>query len=314
MSGLRAAYGLMGVPARIMGEAVDPATPSPGRRETDDNSAYPAPVLRTIRPQNSGWPWSVAYGMAQTTGAAVTLPFDRATVAAMLPAGLELLPQTVTPAGQHPVILLFARQRNVRPNLFPFGMTYNEFICAIPWVRHSDPALQDLPPLICPTLLYLNALAPILLGIYGYGFNKIRADITADGDSYVIRDAATQSEIIACRFAPDGPQTAPRDLPLFSQTWPAWEMPMVTRNKLGAWQYSVYDFSLAQARMQPITMDIRIAGPDLGLPTGVINPASIATTALGGFFLTAAGTINNPFQSAQLLRHMRLGLTEQSKR
>lgn len=313
MSGLRAAYGLLGLPARIMGEAADPVTPAPGKREMADNSAYPAPVLRTIVPQNSGWPWSVAFGMAQTTGAAVTLPFDRATVAAMLPAGLELMPQTVTPAGQHPVILLFARQRNVRPNLFPFGMTYNEFICAVPWVRHSDPALQDLPPLICPTLLYLDSLVPILLGVYGYGFNKLRAAMTADGDSYVIRDATTQAEIIACRFAPDGPQTAPRDLPFFSQTWPAWEMPMVTRNKLGAWQYSVYDFSLAQARMQPISMEIRIAQPRLGLPVGTLKPASIAATALGGFFLTAAGTINNPFQSAQLLRQMRLGKAEQSK-
>jgi hypothetical protein len=81
---------------------------------------------------------------------------------------------------------------------------------------------------------------------------------------------------------------------------------------LGAWQYSVFDFSLAQARMQPITMEIRVAQPKLGLPIGVIKPASIATTALGGFFMTAAGTINNPFQSAQLLRQMRLGTSGQS--
>jgi hypothetical protein len=305
MSGLRAAAGLMGVPAQIVGEATDPPVPQPGKRQATDHEAYPAPVLRTIVPQNSGWPWSVAYGMAQTTGAAVTLAFPRDKVAAMLPSGLELMPQTVTAMDHHPVILLFARQRNVRPNLFPFGMNYNEFICAVPWVRHTDTALQDLPPLICPTVLYLDSLAPILLGVYGYGFNKIRADMTADGGSYIIRDASDQSEIIACSFAPDGAQTNPRDLPLFGATWPAWEMPMVTRNKLGAWQYSVYDFSLAQARMQPVTMEVRIASDRLGLPDQVVSVPSIATSALGGFFLTAAGTINNPFQSAQLLRQMR---------
>jgi hypothetical protein len=86
---------------------------------------------------------------------------------------------------------------------------------------------------------------------------------------------------------------------------------MVTRNKLGHWQYSVYDFSLAQARMQPIDMEIRINGPRLGLPVGVIRPPSITNSPLGGFFLTAAGTINNPFQSAQLLRQMRAANTEQ---
>ena len=86
---------------------------------------------------------------------------------------------------------------------------------------------------------------------------------------------------------------------------------MVTHNKLGHWQYSVYDFSLAQARMQPLSMEIRINSPKLGLPLGVVRPDSIATSATGGFFLTAAGTINNPFQSAQLLRQMRAAKTKQ---
>ena len=305
MSGLRAAAGLAGIVPDIAGELADPPAPRPGAGTARRDPPYTAPVLPTLVPQNSTWPWSVAYGMAQTTGAAVTLPFDRAVVAAMLPAGLELMPQSVTTPDQHPVILLFARQRNVRPNLFPFGMNYNEFICAVPWVRHTDPALQDLPPLICPTLLYLDSLVPILLGVYGYGFNKIRAGITADASSYIIRDADDQTEIIACQFTPAGPQSSPRNLAQFASTWPAWEQPMVTHNKLGHWQYSVYDFSLAQARMQPLSMEIRINSPKLGLPLGVVRPDSIATSATGGFFLTAAGTISNPFQSAQLLRQMR---------
>ena len=241
MSGLRAAAGLMGVPVNIVGEVANPV-PGKGHHGAGSPEVPMAPVLSTIRPQNSAWPWSSVYGMAQTTGATVMLPFPRATVAAMLPKGLQLAPQTLTGPDEHPVILLFARQRDVRPNQLPFGMNYAEFICAVPWAQHSDPALQDLPPLIVPTKLYLDSMPPILLGIYGYGFPKERAAMFVDMDSYIIRDAKTDEEIISCSFDRTGPQVRAHDLQMFDQTRAGYEMAMVTRNRIGQWQYSVYDF------------------------------------------------------------------------
>ncbi|RYH12245.1 NAD(P)-binding protein [Tropicimonas sp. IMCC6043] len=297
MSGLRAAAGLAGKPVRIIGELADPIPREPS------NAPKPrAPVLTSYRPQNSGWPWSAAFGMAETTGPTVTLPFPRAAVAAMLPAGLEPAEQSLTPPGTHPVTLLFGRQRNVRPNLMPFGMNYSEFICAVPWVRHSDPELQDLPPLLTPTRLYLDASLPVLLGVYGYGFPKQKAAVDDVDGSYVVRDPVTDAEIISCSYRMAGAEVPARELANFERVRPGFEMAMVTRNKLGQWQYSVYDFSLGQARLQPLEMTIRISSPALGLPLGDITPADIATSPFGGVFLTCDATINNPLQSADLRR------------
>ncbi|MFV0360438.1 NAD(P)-binding protein [Tropicimonas sp.] len=298
MSGLRAAAGLAGLPVDIVGEEADPV---PGEPCDYSRSEKPmAPVLQSIRAQNSPWPWSSLYGMAQTTGATVTLPFPRDHVAAMLPAGLEPAPQTLTGPAEHPVILLFARQRNVRPNQLPFGWNYCEFICAVPWARHTDPRLQDLPPLIVPTRLYLDSLPPILLGIWGYGFPKLRATICADLTSYVVRDAKTDREIVSCSFEREGAEVLAHQITPFEAVRPAYEMAMVTRNRIGQWQYSVYDFSLGQALLQPLKMEIRISSDALGLPEGQITAPPISASPFGGAFLTSDATINNPLQSFEL--------------
>lgn len=303
MSGLRAAAGLRGERPIIVGEEVNPV---PGGSGYLPGKTVPmAPVLKTIRAQNSAWPWSSIYGMAQTTGASVVVPFPREVVQKLLPKGLELGEQDITEKGDHPVILLFARQRDVRPNQLPFGMDYSEFICAVPWVRHSDPSLQELPPLITPTKLYLDSLPPILLGIYGYGFPKERASMHVDMDTYIIRDAKSDDEIISCSFERAGPKMRAHALPFFDKVRAGYEMAMVTRNRLGQWQYSVYDFSLGQAELEPLSMEIRISSDCFGLPKGVIKAPDIRTSSLGAFFLTSDATISNPLQSFDLLRTLR---------
>ncbi|MBF9058582.1 NAD(P)-binding protein [Rhodobacterales bacterium HKCCSP123] len=303
MSGLRAAAGLMGVTPEIVGEEADPI---PGGVDDIINADVPkAPVLRSIRSQNASWPWSSVYGMAQTTGATVVLPFARQTVEGMLPKGLVLAEQDLTPTDMHPVILLFARQRDVRPNLAPVGMNYSEFICAVPWVKHADPGLSDLPPMITPTKLYLDSLPPILLGIYGYGFPKERASMQVDMDTYIIREAQGDAEIISASFHRTGPKVRAWQLANFDAIRPAYEMAMVTRNRLGQWQYSVYDFSLGQAELEPLEMEVRIASDALSLPQGVTQAPSLDQSPFGAFFLTADATINNPLQSFELRRILR---------
>lgn len=303
MSGLRAASGLLGKRPSIIGEEVNPVPGGLG--QTPSKDVPMAPVLKTIRAQNSQWPWSSVFGMAQTTGASVVVPFPRDVVQKLLPSGLELDKQDITKSDEHPVILLFARQRDVRPNQLPFGMNYCEFICAVPWVRHTDPSLQALPPLIVPTKLYLDSLPPILLGIYGYGFPKERAAMHVDMDTYIIRDAKTDEEIISCSFERTGPKTRAHALPFFDKVRDGYEMAMVTHNRLGQWQYSVYDFSLGQAELEPLKMEIRISSDRFGLPPGIIKTPDISTSSLGAFFLTSDATISNPLQSFQLLKQLR---------
>ncbi|MXU63911.1 NAD(P)-binding protein [Oceanomicrobium pacificus] len=292
MSGLRAAEGLTGVDMKIVGENEVPGAMPKSK------PVYP--TLTTLRPQNTKFPWSGAYGMAQTTGPTVMLGRPRAEVEKLLPEGLELAPQDLTGPDQHPIILLFGRQRDVRPNLLPIGMDYLEFICAVPYVRHTDPALQDMPPLITPTRLYLNALPPILLGVYGYGFPKLRARMSSDASCYEVCDPRDGSPIISCEFKFSGPQARAEDYEPMARVRPAYEMAMVNKNKLGMWQYAYYDFSLGQALVQPLDMEIKVYSDCFGLEPCVLKPPSVKDSPLGGFFLTSAATINNPLQSFEL--------------
>ncbi|HVG48731.1 MAG TPA: acetoacetate decarboxylase family protein, partial [Rubellimicrobium sp.] len=302
MSGMRAAAGLAGVPPDIVGEEVDPI---PGGARVEPDSF--APVLKTYRPQNSPWPWSALYGMAETTGPCVTLAYPRDAVARMLPSGLALAPQALTGPDQHPVILLFGRQRDVRMNAMPRGMTsYLEFICAVPYVIHADPREGRTPPMIWPQKLYLDSDPPIGLGVWGYGFPKERASILLDDGSYIVRDRRTGREILSCTWTSKGARDRAFAFPQFSRVRAAYEMAMVTKRPLvGTWQYSVYDFSLDSALLEPVEMEVRVGVNAFGLPPGLVRPPSIAEAPLGAFFLTADGTINNPFQSREIRQRLR---------
>jgi len=81
----------------------------------------------------------------------------------------------------------------------------------------------------------------------------------------------------------------------------------VTPHRLLGWQYTVYDFSLDSAHMAPLAMEVRIGANDFGLPAGLHHVPPLSLSALGGFFLTAGGTINNPFQSFDIKARLRQG-------
>ena len=51
-------------------------------------------------------------------------------------------------------------------------------------------------------------------------------------------------------------------------------------------------------------MEVRVGPNGFGLPPGLHRPPSIAESPLGGFFLTADGTINNPFQSPEIRQRL----------
>ncbi len=65
----------------------------------------------------------------------VLLTMPSANVQQMLPAELELAPQAITPAGTHPLLLMFGHQLDVEIHLGPaemFDMDYLEFVLDTP--------------------------------------------------------------------------------------------------------------------------------------------------------------------------------------
>src|SRR5512143_1329851 len=68
----------------------------------------------------------------------VILQLDQATVASMLPPEIALMPQTLTPPGQHPVMMSFNIQSNVRLEwgwLRGPRFNYLEFAVGVPFTQ-----------------------------------------------------------------------------------------------------------------------------------------------------------------------------------
>jgi uncharacterized protein with NAD-binding domain and iron-sulfur cluster len=296
MSGMRAAAGLANEKLEIVGE-------SDGVQGAAPNRVRPLDLV-SLRAQNQSWPWSAMYGMAQTRGANAVMAFPRATVQAMLDPGLVLAAQDMTPPDQHPVLLLFGWQGDVRPNRMPFGGgNYLEFIVSVPFVQHATARDHERcpGPFIYMPKLFLDQLFPTLLGIFGYGYNKELASIRADKTDYTVFQRSTQKALISASFQATGPTASEVDFPHFHITRKPYGLPLVSRTKLGTWHYSFYDFALGQALIQPIDMTIKVYSKDVGgLPPGTYTVPSIEQQGMGAFFIATDATISNPLQSLTL--------------
>lgn len=301
MSGMRAAAGLAREKLEIVGE-------SDGLHGAAPQAKRPADLV-SLRAQNQSWPWSGMYGMAQTRGANAVIALPRATVATMLEPGLELAAQDMTAPDQHPVLLLFAWQGDVRPNRVPFGGgNYLEFIVSVPFVQHQSARLRaDCPgPFIYMPQLFLDQLFPTLLGIWGYGYNKELATIRADESDYTVFRRNTQIAMISASYRKTGDTGSEVDFPHFKTTRKPYSLPLISRTRWGSWHYSFYDFALGQALIQPIEMTIKVYTNEVGrLPPGTYTVPSIQTQGLGAFFVATDATISNPLQSPLLAAQIR---------
>ena len=297
LSGRRAAAGLAGERLTL-----------PGEKDLipEQDRGRPAQRLGREAP-NLPWPWHMVYGLLQTSGANAMLGFPDEVVRAMLPAGLELDRQFLTPPGQHPVVLYFGWQDQVRVNFWPRGWDYLEFIISIPYVRHADLGLRTAVPgpFIYMPRLFLNKRAPVLLGVWAYGYNKALAEMSADDRHYAVR-AQDGSPIVSCSFERARATGSCVDFPRMRAIQQAYALPLVSRTRWGQWLYSYFDFALGQALIQPIDMSIEIHDPAAtGLPAGRHAVPSVVGSDLGGFFMSTAASISNPLQSRVLGRRIR---------
>ena len=185
-----------------------------------------------------------------------------AVAAALLPPGLELLPQNSAPAGRHPLILLFGEHGRVGAAGLRYGLRYREFVLALPCVR---PRAGPRGPFCHLPLLLLDRRLPVLLGRWLYGFAKRLAGIrwTANGFDIARRSDGAPLLEARCRPLALGPASAPvrglLEQPLISGGGPRW-------------RYARFDFGWAQARLQAVEAEIAIdPGLLTGLPVGPIR-------------------------------------------
>eukprot|EP00966_Prymnesium_polylepis_P255819 5910096-Prymnesium_polylepis.1 len=130
-------------------------------------------------------PWLPA-GEGSYDALLVTLAVDEALATTLLPPGLRLAPQMLTPSHSHPFIFAFGNQSNVRPiRPLPkiFDVSYFEFIHAIPYVLACSDDGRCRGPFVYSPKLFLDKLLPVELG-WLYGLNKHVVSRYANGAGF----------------------------------------------------------------------------------------------------------------------------------
>jgi hypothetical protein len=126
----------------------------------------------------------------------VTLALPTARVRDLLPAGLELGEQQVTPPGTHPVILFFHdmfRAQMSMPTLLP-NMTYREHSVGVPFSFLSSGSITPgMPgPYYFMPKLYLDNFWATIGGLVFWGFAKEMASVLVTATSYTVTSLTGQ--------------------------------------------------------------------------------------------------------------------------
>ncbi|HEX2525184.1 MAG TPA: NAD(P)-binding protein [Geminicoccus sp.] len=288
MSGLQAARALSKLPFEVVGEG-----------DVLENTAPRPPGLDGLAASAAPFPFSAAYAMGQLDGWFTFLPLPEAAVASLLPRGLRLARQHLTPRGTHPVTVLFAKQMGVRPSFLPQPpkmLDYHELIVAIGFVEHADRSKGGGVFCWLPCL-YLDRLIHILTGRVFYGLPKHRAAITRTDERF--KAVLGTSMLVDATFDADGQVGSAADFPTLRGARELLAQPMAAKSLLGQWQYSFFDFGLERATVQPCRAEVTV-GAGLGLPAGRYAQPSLARHKLGTFRLWTEWTLTNPLDSARI--------------
>lgn len=208
---------------------------------------------------------------------AVVLDLPAEPLAALLPEGLEILPQSVLPEPRHPLVLLFGEQSAVGPNLLPLRMRYRELVLALPFVGQRD---GPPGPFCYLPVLLLDRRLPTLLGRWLYGFAKRRVAWASSEDGCAIGRLEDGASLLSARYAAIGPRVRAGELADFARVRCLFEQPLISSTRSGRFRHARFDFALAQASVQPMTAEIvfhRSIRP--GMPLG---PGPVRAPGPGG--------------------------------
>jgi hypothetical protein len=223
---------------------------------------------------------------------AVPLSLKAEAVRAMLPDGLGLAPQGMTPAGEHPVILNFGFQQRVRfqwGSLNGPGFNYQEFSVGVPFVQLTDSG--EGPFFTTPRLYLTNGLAVILGYLWGFAKRKARIKAGMHAQDRTYKVSVGNDTLIAGEFKPLGSPGAPSQFPYYQELQKAMGATIFADKTIwGPIVCSTYGLGRVQ-EVQPVEAEIHIPRAFLpGLPEGTIRVPGINQAKLGAF--------QTPFQTA----------------
>ena len=300
ISGLMAARGLTGQAFQIVGES----DLAPDAGPTD------ATQLASPFAQTAPWPLTPMFGTGQIDGWFSFHAIDAKALQSILPPGMTLAPQALTPAGTHPVAILANRQIGVRMSILPKVLgyrTYDEAIIAINFVQvDGHPGTFSYLP-----NLYLTNRGAQLAGVWMYGYNKRMGKLAMGNADYSVR-APDDTPIWSARYQQKGFARPLSDSPQQGLVQSICNQVVVSQGKLTKWQSSAFDFNLGSAAIAPVSAEIDIWNQDLAdLPQGRLtarplampgSPTQDAPGLPGAFRIRTSWTLSNPFDSRRIAR------------
>ncbi len=204
-------------------------------------------------------------------GATLVLPTQ--SVQDLLPHGLTLGPQTLTPPGTHPVVLFFHdlfRAHMSIPTLLP-SMTYREQVVGIPFAHVTRAFTGPSGPFFFMPRLWLDNFLATAGGLLWWGFAKKLARITVTADRYSV---ATESghPLIALDFEQVGEPLPLSHFPHFEPLRELMDQPLVSQLPAAMGPlFACSDFAKnwRTARVRPLRTAVQIDTAFVtGLPCG----------------------------------------------
>jgi hypothetical protein len=255
------------------------------------------PIVNLVKQLKTG----IAGGVGSMEGYCVTNWYKSEDVAKLLPPGLFLDPPSSFETGKHPIVFLFCRQKNVRPGFVPFGgIRYHEIIELIPFVRRSGIDVPSGGPFNYMPYLFLDEIAPVLIGVNLYGFNKRLARITSNGGSFELQaDLGEVSTDLEEKGLP-GRATNAR----FSRLKAMRQLldhPFIAITTNGVFVYSHLDFCFDTATFQGVSGQVGLGSPldPSPKPSGTFPVKSILEADYGGFRFQTAWKLSVPLSGGE---------------
>jgi hypothetical protein len=245
-------------------------------------------------------------GHGTMRGVTLALPSDR--VRDMLPAGLELGDQSVSPPGTHPIILFFHdmfRAQMSIPTLLP-NMTYHEHSVGVPFSYMSRGSITPgLPgPYYFMPKLYLDNFWATLGGLAFWGFPKEMATVVVTAETYTVTSFTGQRLTSLAWKNPEQPEYRPIwEFPNFEPVRQMLSQPIISMVPFAMGPFFIlsdFDKAWEVATLRPIETSLEVDVEYVPGFSGGRYPASdwspgIDASVLGSYELRAPWRLSLPY-------------------
>ena len=210
----------------------------------------------------------------------------------LLPQELELAPQSYTPPGQHPLLIMFNNTwLTTNANLeklatsphFGLNLNYYEFIVMLPYVQFKDSDLPNEGPYCYLPVLYLNSLAAVLGGRLFWEFNKEMADFSVQPGDFTVSKFPSRTKLISGVTKLTGSREPGKSIANFREITPILQLPVIEHGPYG-YVSSIYKIVLENTDITPAEIEMNNISSAF-LPPGVTHSPPITGNPLGTFLM-----------------------------